>query len=349
MLAARAALFLIQRQRREWYNQDATFAVEQQPGERTQLGIRLLFPFGARRGGEASPSGTGPTDGLEGAPPPPPPSLPDGTSCVGLSELTRRRQPPPPTPSDAHAAMAAAALLGAEPPTRGSLSAPARGSLKAPSLSPEEMAAALRAEAAKMGGAGVDARSSSSAQGVAGRGSCLSAGVGGVALRADSVAGMGLASPRTPRAEAEVDGATPPPNWKKWLEPKEPKTPKLISAGSKDSRSEGDEGAAPRTPQNGDRTGQAVGRGSIADRSSVSRMGNAVSTPGEPPLNPREAARYAALGAWPKMPDWMRNLPISIALEVDERDDAATARGKAAARAAHDAALAQAQEAQDCD
>jgi len=43
----------------------------------------------------------------------------------------------------------------------------------------------------------------------------------------------------------------------------------------------------------------------------------------------------------------MRNLPLSMALEADDKDDAKTKKGKEDARAAADAAMKKAREAMD--
>ena len=47
-----------------------------------------------------------------------------------------------------------------------------------------------------------------------------------------------------------------------------------------------------------------------------------------------QAAKEAAIEAWPDMPDYARNLPLRMALEEDSRDDTTTAQAKAAAREA---------------
>lgn len=107
----------------------------------------------------------------------------------------------------------------------------------------------------------------------------------------------------------------------KWLEPKG-------TAGSM-AEEASSSSAGRRTPP-------AAGRSSVAPRSSMAtgnRRASAIRAQATA-NTATAAAQRAALEAWPEMPEYMRNLPLRMALEEDERDDKKTAKAKAAAREA---------------
>ncbi len=98
----------------------------------------------------------------------------------------------------------------------------------------------------------------------------------------------------------------------KWLQPKPPRT-SVARTGS----------VAAASPPSSDEAAASGGwRNSVGMRGSMSVPSAA------------QAAKEAAIEAWPDMPDYARNLPLRMALEEDSRDDTTTAQAKAAAREA---------------
>ena len=158
------------------------------------------------------------------------------------------------------------------------------------------------------------------------------------AASAASADKRGSTAPAPPSAGKEK----PEPAWKKYARPRggSVETPdEAASAGKaepawkKYARPRGGSVETPAGTSGG-------GRGSTAAKGGPS-------TEATENLTPQQAAQKAALNAWPAMPMWMRNLPLSMALEADDKDDAKTKKGKEDARAAADAAMKKAREAMD--
>ena len=138
---------------------------------------------------------------------------------------------------------------------------------------------------------------------------------------AASTSGRGTSTSTDP---GSVGSNNAEPAWKKYARPR----------GSVVTGRASTVAGGPTTSTGGRLSSGPLGGGRL---STVVRGGASSKPP--PAATPQAAAFAAALKAWPTMPETLQHLPLSMALEDDPRDDPTTKGLKAAARKAADEAV----------